>query len=258
MLPQFFMTLKMGEADSLLIRYLIAMGLYRAFYILNWIERYVDPPFLFSPNSVAGGIVQTLGYICFFHFWSRREKNLPLYFTNNVSTQQNEKKYVKALLCSTITLDPEILDESLEIDATKLLAQKDVIVVQLKDNSNNWTGYLAELVKKILKRDHMETVNEGLTVKEAEDSLNRPYIKNIIQANNEPNKNVDDPNSKEENNLLKNTLGNIKTLHSFKIPLDLLQVFRQKLNSEDCIQVEEFAKLIESNLYSFIVCLIKK
>ena len=40
-LPQLFMLQRTGEAETITTHYLAAMGSYRAFYIPNWIYRYV-------------------------------------------------------------------------------------------------------------------------------------------------------------------------------------------------------------------------
>lgn len=39
-LPQLFMLQKQGGAESLTGHYILLLGLYRLFYILNWIYRY--------------------------------------------------------------------------------------------------------------------------------------------------------------------------------------------------------------------------
>ena len=66
-LPQFVLYLK-GDGNNrsryILLYYLVPMGLYRGFYILNWIYRYEVQRF-YDPISIAGGIAQTLFYAAF-------------------------------------------------------------------------------------------------------------------------------------------------------------------------------------------------
>jgi ER lumen protein retaining receptor len=40
-LPQLFILQRTGEAEAITTHYLAALGVYRAFYIPNWIYRYV-------------------------------------------------------------------------------------------------------------------------------------------------------------------------------------------------------------------------
>lgn len=40
-LPQMFLLQRVGEAETITTHYIFALGAYRAFYILNWIYRYV-------------------------------------------------------------------------------------------------------------------------------------------------------------------------------------------------------------------------
>lgn len=64
-LPQLFMLQRTGEADTITVNYIAALGAYRALYIPNWIWRY------FSEGKVDGvavfaGILQTVLYSDFF------------------------------------------------------------------------------------------------------------------------------------------------------------------------------------------------
>lgn len=55
--------------------YLVALGSYRAVYILNWIWRGADPDDgFYDPVAVIFGIIQTLLYIEFFWIYWRRQK----------------------------------------------------------------------------------------------------------------------------------------------------------------------------------------
>lgn len=57
--------------------YLLALGSYRAFYILNWIEREFDDYWKPDPISVTFGIVQTALYLDFaWVYWTRQRVKL--------------------------------------------------------------------------------------------------------------------------------------------------------------------------------------
>jgi ER lumen protein retaining receptor len=67
-LPQLFMVQRTGEAESLTVHYIFALGIYRAFYVLNWIWRWafnID----FDLVSFFAGIIQTLLYSDFFYVY---------------------------------------------------------------------------------------------------------------------------------------------------------------------------------------------
>lgn len=60
--------------------YLVTLGSYRAFYVLNWIVRATDKndiPLLIHPIAVIFGVVQTLLYLDFaWVYWSRQRVKL--------------------------------------------------------------------------------------------------------------------------------------------------------------------------------------
>jgi hypothetical protein len=57
--------------------YLLALGSYRAFYILNWIEREFDDYWKPDPISITCGIVQTALYLDFaWVYWTRQRVKL--------------------------------------------------------------------------------------------------------------------------------------------------------------------------------------
>ena len=53
------MVWKTDEAGSLTSHYLIALGAYRGFYILNWIYRYYSEGF-YDLIAIIAGIIQTI------------------------------------------------------------------------------------------------------------------------------------------------------------------------------------------------------
>ena len=67
-LPQLFVLQSQGQGDLLTIHYIFALGLYRAFYIPNWIYRYLTEERL-DIISVAAGVLQTLVYSDFFYVY---------------------------------------------------------------------------------------------------------------------------------------------------------------------------------------------
>ncbi|CAD7932142.1 unnamed protein product [Amoebophrya sp. A120] len=67
--PQLVLLAKMREVENLTSHFVAAMGLYRAFYILNWIYKYlVDQTF--DPVAILGGVVQTILYCDFFYYYA--------------------------------------------------------------------------------------------------------------------------------------------------------------------------------------------
>ncbi|KAM4721558.1 ER lumen protein-retaining receptor 3 [Rhinophrynus dorsalis] len=67
-LPQLFMISKTGEAESITTHYLFFLGLYRLFYLANWIWRYHTENF-YDQISVVSGVVQTIFYFDFFYLY---------------------------------------------------------------------------------------------------------------------------------------------------------------------------------------------
>ena len=72
-LPQLFLVSKTGEAETITSHYLMALGSYRALYILNWIWRYYAEGFFDLIASVAG-VVQPVLYCDFFYLYITRGK----------------------------------------------------------------------------------------------------------------------------------------------------------------------------------------
>lgn len=61
-LPQLFMLQRTGEAETITVHYLAALGSYRALYIPNWIWRWVMEKHHWDGIAVIAGIVQTVLY----------------------------------------------------------------------------------------------------------------------------------------------------------------------------------------------------
>jgi len=64
--PQLYLLQRLREVENLTSHYVVCMGLYRAFYILNWIYRYFSEHYE-NPIGWIGGIVQTALYCDFFY-----------------------------------------------------------------------------------------------------------------------------------------------------------------------------------------------
>eukprot|EP01105_Mastigella_eilhardi_P005902 TRINITY_DN17581_c0_g1_i1.p1 TRINITY_DN17581_c0_g1~~TRINITY_DN17581_c0_g1_i1.p1 ORF type:complete len:234 (-),score=76.89 TRINITY_DN17581_c0_g1_i1:99-749(-) len=81
-LPQIFLLQKTGEVENLTANYIVALGAYRGFYLLNWIYRF------FTETSYSAwlvwifGMLQTGLYCDFFYYyviskWSGKQMVLP-------------------------------------------------------------------------------------------------------------------------------------------------------------------------------------
>jgi len=67
-LPQLFMISKTGEAESITSHYLFAQGMYRAFYIANWVYRYHYESY-YDMIAIVAGVLQTILYLDFFYLY---------------------------------------------------------------------------------------------------------------------------------------------------------------------------------------------
>ncbi|CAG8479833.1 7741_t:CDS:10 [Acaulospora morrowiae] len=70
-LPQLFMLSRTGEAETITTHYLFALGLYRAFYLLNWLWRYKVEHHVDWIVWIAGA-VQTALYSDFFYIYYKK------------------------------------------------------------------------------------------------------------------------------------------------------------------------------------------
>jgi len=66
-LPQLFMLQKQGGAENLTSHYVMLLGLYRLFYLFNWIYRYATEDNYMQVIVWVSGIVQTALYLDFFY-----------------------------------------------------------------------------------------------------------------------------------------------------------------------------------------------
>ncbi|KAJ1339250.1 hypothetical protein BSLG_006387 [Batrachochytrium salamandrivorans] len=68
-LPQLFQLSRTGEAETITTHYLMALGGYRFFYILNWIYKYNTNPKFHDWIPILPGIIQTALYLDFFYVY---------------------------------------------------------------------------------------------------------------------------------------------------------------------------------------------
>jgi len=70
--PQLLLLQRIREVENLTSNFVGAMGLYRFFYIINWIYRYMEDGHV---NYVGwlGGVVQTILYLDFFYYYSKAQ-----------------------------------------------------------------------------------------------------------------------------------------------------------------------------------------
>ncbi|KAG8903546.1 endoplasmic reticulum retention protein [Tulasnella sp. 403] len=70
-LPQLFLLQRTGEAETITTHYLAALGMYRAFYIPNWIYRYWMEGVV-DVIAVVAGLIQTALFADFFYVYFTR------------------------------------------------------------------------------------------------------------------------------------------------------------------------------------------
>jgi ER lumen protein retaining receptor len=77
-LPQLFMLQKQGGAENLTSHYVFLLGMYRLFYLFNWIYRYATEDSYMQPIVWVSGIVQTALYLDFFYTYvsNKRERGV--------------------------------------------------------------------------------------------------------------------------------------------------------------------------------------
>lgn len=79
-IPQMNLIHKQGSIDKVMLYYIMMLGFYRAFYILNWFYRYQTEE-IWEPIGFYSGCVQTLIYLVFFiHIYPRLNKQIKIAF----------------------------------------------------------------------------------------------------------------------------------------------------------------------------------
>lgn len=68
-MPQLFLLQKTEHTDVLTWHYVFCMGMYRAFYLLNWVWRYMTQEGYSDWIVWVSGIVQTVLYLDFFYYY---------------------------------------------------------------------------------------------------------------------------------------------------------------------------------------------
>ena len=67
-LPQLIMVIKTGKVEPTIFYYICMLCSYRAFYIINWIERYYEESF-YDIIAIVAGCIQTVVYLPFFYLY---------------------------------------------------------------------------------------------------------------------------------------------------------------------------------------------
>jgi len=70
-MPQLQMIAETGEAETITSHYLLMMGLYRVFYLINWMYRFKTEGY-YDKIVVVAGCVQTVLYIDFFYLYATK------------------------------------------------------------------------------------------------------------------------------------------------------------------------------------------
>lgn len=73
-MPQLHMIQKCGETDNMTGHYVFLLGMYRAFYLLNWIYRYFTEPDYYQLIVWISGLIQTALYCDFFYNYYQSKK----------------------------------------------------------------------------------------------------------------------------------------------------------------------------------------
>ncbi|EXC10949.1 ER lumen protein retaining receptor [Morus notabilis] len=74
-IPQLVLLQRSGNVDNLTGQYVLFLGAYRAFYILNWIYRYLTEARFTRWIACISGLVQTALYADFFYYYFISWKN---------------------------------------------------------------------------------------------------------------------------------------------------------------------------------------
>ncbi|KAF0697239.1 Aste57867_12067 [Aphanomyces stellatus] len=71
-IPQLILLQRTGEVENLTSNYVVLLGIYRAFYLINWIYRAATEPHYHTiwPMLIAG-LVQTGLYVDFFYYYAK-------------------------------------------------------------------------------------------------------------------------------------------------------------------------------------------
>ena len=76
-IPQLFLLQKQGECENITSHYVAMLGMYRFFYLLNWIYRYFHEYHYSQIIVWVCGVVQTALYMDFFaNYFSQKKKGL--------------------------------------------------------------------------------------------------------------------------------------------------------------------------------------
>ena len=76
-IPQLFLLQKQGECENITSHYVAMLGMYRFFYLLNWVYRYFHEYHYSQIIVWVCGVVQTALYMDFFaNYFAQKKKSL--------------------------------------------------------------------------------------------------------------------------------------------------------------------------------------
>lgn len=110
------MTIKTGEIENVKY-YLLVLGSYRAFYVLNWIYRYVMENH-YDLIAIVAGVIQTVLYLVFFSM---------------------DQAFLSRLLFNreTMSYDQNVKTDSL-LSCDQSVKNKSVLTTTLPSTSSSW------------------------------------------------------------------------------------------------------------------------
>lgn len=73
-MPQLIMLQRHKNVENITANYVASLGLYRAFYIINWIDRWLMDSHRTEPIVWVSGVVQTAIYLDFFYYYYQARK----------------------------------------------------------------------------------------------------------------------------------------------------------------------------------------
>ena len=74
-IPQLFMLQKIGFCENITSHYVFVLGMYRFFYLLNWVYRYFTELGYRQWIVWVSGTVQTCVYLDFFYYYVQAWRN---------------------------------------------------------------------------------------------------------------------------------------------------------------------------------------
>lgn len=70
-IPQLVLLQRLKEVENITSNYVFSIGAYRAFYVMNWVYRYLRSPYYSDWVSWTAGTVQTALFVDFFYYYAK-------------------------------------------------------------------------------------------------------------------------------------------------------------------------------------------